>query len=659
MDHFILLPDQFYIQNQKISLLEKNFISVEDSTKNKGNLISVSRTIRNMGETEISFIPCISVQTENSPLGWFIPSVSYSGNQFGNGMEPKGLLCEYEPWIFSSDRMGVPGCTVVMGKQGCSALFLSKEDIRSSCSLEIRGDSVIQRVFFTHIEYPKAYLEKFRYGDAVLNTVTLSPQESFTVSANLFLYENTGIFGYRPLIEFLLTKWARPSVSRDKLEIYEYSMSFLRRLVEHIGENTLTNMGFLPNPQKKKAEIPYSEFVYRKNGRYECGWCGQNISNAFLLLLDQAEKQHFTLTQKTPIAPFDMAFAPEGQFDTESSDFKDAVSILDTWQKYRFPSGLFPVLLDDVFRGKTEYSLDLCNLGWLVYQYLNCYILLKNGGVERKDYLESARGVLDVLLHHLAAGKGFPQTVNEKGAVLCDLGMAGGMVTVAVLQMYRITGEEKYLLAGKNSFDFYYDTYLSRNVAAGGALDTYCVDKESAGPILRASLMLERLTGDPMYLEKAENIACYLQTWMFYYDIPFPKGTDAERLGFTTFGATAVSVQHHHLDCWASFYIPDFRYLAACTKHSVWELASKALREYIFGGISDGKTELHGFLRPAGAQNEAIFQSDWSFDGKHKKGEFNDWLVSWVNTFRLMDINHLKLQSRQNKSSKMNLSFSP
>ena len=646
MNRFILLKDQFYIKNQKILPLETNVISVEDNVKIDGNLVSVSRTVQNTGKSEISFIPCISVQTENRLDGWFIPSVSYSGNQFGNGMEPKGLLCENEPWIFSSDHMGVPGCTVVMGKQGCSALFLSRDNIQSSCSLEIKENTVIQRVFFTHIEYPKAYLEKFRYGDTVLNTVTLSSEESLTVCANLFLCENNGIFGYRPFIEYLLTKWTRPAVSRDKPEIYDWSISFLRRLIEHIGEDTLTNMGFLPNPQKKNPDIPYSEFVYRRSGRYECGWCGQNISNAFLLLLDQAEKQNFALIQTAPIASFDMAFSLEGKFNTESPDFKDAVSILDTWKKYSFPSGLFPVLLDDVFRGKTNFSLDLCNLGWLVYQYLNCYILLKNGGAERKDYLASARGVLDTLLRYPALGKGFPQTVNEKGEILCDLGMAGGMMTMAALQMYRVMKEEKYLLAGKQSFDFYYDTYLSRNAAAGGALDTYCIDKESAGPILRAALMLERLTGDQDYLEKAENIACYLQTWMFYYDIPFPEGTDAHRLGFTTFGATAVSAQHHHLDCWASFYIPDFRYLAERTGHEIWNFAAQALREYTFGGISDGKTELHGFLRPAGAQNEAIFQSDWSFDGKHKKGEFNDWLVSWVNAFRLMDIDHLKLQNK-------------
>jgi hypothetical protein len=159
--------------------------------------------------------------------------------------------------------------------------------------------------------------------------------------------------------------------------------------------------------------------------------------------------------------------------------------------------------------------------------------------------------------------------------------------------------------------------------------------------------MLERITGDRSYLDKAENIACYLQTWMFYYDIPFPEDTDAGRANFTTFGATAVSAQHHHLDCWASYYVPDLRYLSQITGNTVWQAASEALREYTFSEISDGKTYLHGLLRPAGAQNEAIFQSNWSFDGNHRKGEFNDWLVCWVCTFRLLDIVHMRICQMQ------------
>ncbi len=176
MISYTLLQDQFYIEENRISLLDKKALNIEDAVTTDGALITVRRTITNLGDVPVSFIPCISVRTENKMTDWFVPSVSYSGNDFGDGMEQKGLLCDGEPWIFPSDHAGVPGCTVVMGNEGSSALFLSPENFRSACSLEILDGAVVQRAYFTHLEYPRAYLEKFLMGDAILNE-DISSQE--------------------------------------------------------------------------------------------------------------------------------------------------------------------------------------------------------------------------------------------------------------------------------------------------------------------------------------------------------------------------------------------------------------------------------------------------------------------------------------------------
>lgn len=640
MVQYIVLNDQFAVVNNSVCLLTEPSLSVEDYVTHEGSRTVIRRTVTNRGMEEITFLPAVSVKTENPVSDWFVPSVSYSGNHFGNGNDPKGLTADGKPWIFSSDRQGIPGCTVVMGELGCSALFLPPECTSSASSLEIDGDTVTQRAFFTHIEAPKSYSQRSRYSDAVLETITLAPAESRTFTAYFFLSEEKGTFGYRPFIDHLLTEYAREPINRYFPEIYDYSMSFIRALVEKRDGMTLTNMGFLPYEKEDGSGL---EFRYRHEGRYECGWCGQNITNAWLLLFDHMKKNGMTVDRTQAIAPFDMSFAVTGKVDLSAEDVQNALAILDTWQAQMLPSGLIPVVMDCVLIGMEEFTLDLCNLGWLAYQYINCYILLKNGGVVREDYLNTARRVLDAVLDYPAKGQGFPQTVNEKGKVVCAFGMAGTMMTVAALQIYRVTKEQKYLDAGVQSFDFYYDSYLSKNAAAGGALDTYCIDKESAGPVLRSALMLERITGDGAYLKKAENIACYLQTWMFYYDIPFPPETDAGMTGFTSLGATSVSAQHNHLDCWASYYAPDLRYLAKKTGDPMWARASDYIREYTMQGISDGKTEMHGLIRPAGAQNEGIFQSNWSFAGHNPKGMFNDWLVSWVNAFRLMDINHNEL----------------
>ncbi len=640
---YTLTSEQFCIENGRLRAFCPVELRTDDAVHAYGDrLLVIHRTITNVGDTPISFVPCVSVRTKNRVGDWFVPSVSYSGNTLGDGMEPKGLTCDGEPWVFPSDHMGVPGCTVVMGDRGCSALFLPPEEVNSASSLEICGEDVIQRAFYTHIEYPSAYLEKLRMGDAILETVTLRPMEKLCLDAYLHLDRAKGTFGYRSFISFLLESYVDLPDTTPTQDVYRHSMSFLRRLVEHTPVGTLTNMGFLPR-RKRGDTSARPEFVYRASGRYECGWCGQNITNAWLLLFDSLKRSGYTPEPCENAAPFQLSLLVKGRFDPSDEDYRNAISILDTWQSFRIERGLIPVLLDDALAGKTSYTLDLCNLGWLAYQYLNCYVLLKNGGIEREDYLETARGVIDAVLPTLAGGEGFAQTVNERGETVSALGMAGTMMTVAVLQMYSVTGEETYLNAGRQSFDFYYDRYLSRNMAAGAALDTYCVDKESAGPVLRASLMLHTLTGDESYLRKAEHVACYLSTWMFYYDVPFPEGSDAESYGFRTLGATAVSAQHHHLDCWGSYYAPDLRYLAKLSGDPAWQIAAVCLHEYTMQAISDGETVLHGLVRPAGGQNEAIFQSNWSFDGKNKKGQFNDWLVSWVNAFRLMDLVHLEI----------------
>ena len=42
-----------------------------------------------------------------------IPCVVYNGNEWGDGQEPKGTEKNGEPWVFPSDRVGLPGCAVL------------------------------------------------------------------------------------------------------------------------------------------------------------------------------------------------------------------------------------------------------------------------------------------------------------------------------------------------------------------------------------------------------------------------------------------------------------------------------------------------------------------------------------------------------------------
>jgi hypothetical protein len=107
------------------------------------------------------------------------------------------------------------------------------------------------------------------------------------------------------------------------------------------------------------------------------------------------------------------------------------------------------------------------------------------------------------------------------------------------------------------------------------------------------------------------------------------------RYGYNTFGATSVSVQHHHLDVYALFWVNDWLRLAELTGNSVW--CEKALAIWTNGCqlISDGTLEINGRVRPIGGQNEAFFNCRWGFGGTPGKSRINDWLVAWPGAFRL------------------------
>ena len=54
----------------------------------------------------------------------------------------------------------------------------------------------------------------------------------------------------------------------------------------------------------------------------------------------------------------------------------------------------------------------------------------------------------------------------------------------------------------------------------------------------------------------------------------------------------------------------------------------------------------HGKKRPIGSQNEAFYQARWGHrPDPNERGHLNDWLVSWVNAFRLHVIDRVEDKS--------------
>jgi len=240
-------------------------------------LFSVERTVTNCGEKrKIKLIA--ESETFFAPKKYLIPCVSYNGNEYGDGKEPKGMFMEGEPWIHAYDRTSVPSCTVTENAEVAFSMFVSNRDtdsLRSSCSIvpgEGEGE-LIQRIYWPVTEAPYTYSDNDKLTERYDEYLTLEKGESFTVLfyvlASVPRWENYGsneVFD-RALELFAFHK--KPNLSTA--DIWKYGILYTKYLLHDIREGGPRI--FCMGVTNTKDGLVWSD-------AYEIGWVGQNIMNA-------------------------------------------------------------------------------------------------------------------------------------------------------------------------------------------------------------------------------------------------------------------------------------------------------------------------------------------------------------------------------------------
>ena len=168
----------------------------------ENGLFKVTRVLKNDGFTPRIIKLIFEAVTVFTPTRYLIPCVSYNGNYWGEGKEPKGMLCEEtgEPWIHSYDRTPVPSCSITETKEIAFSLFASNEtteSLVSSVSLRPAGEGRIsQRIYWPVTEAPFTYYENDKYNAPLHTYITLGAGETFTVSVYMLCsvpkWENYG-----------------------------------------------------------------------------------------------------------------------------------------------------------------------------------------------------------------------------------------------------------------------------------------------------------------------------------------------------------------------------------------------------------------------------------------------------------------------------------
>ena len=553
---------------------------------------------------------------QDSGCGWWmIPAVSYNGNAWGRGNEPKGAKADGQWRSVSFRRTPIPGAMYSEGKRYAVATWAEaprslKESF--SCSLRPDGERTGHHYLWPEEEMPVTYANRDRFEGGWRDVRLLRKGE--TVELRIFIHLSRVREGHKGMRSFLAKAWelsAKPEVEVFPPErLWELGIRYAK---ESLWAEEGPYKGFSIGLNLDQE----GNWQQRPGWKYEIGWCGQNASLAISLMRDY---------QKTG--------------SRESLD--KAVATLDTWSKCSLPNGLFVTNYDNILYGNPDGSIDACNLGTAAVNFFEAFDVARECGVDRPEYERIAYAICDFVASDQQENGCYAKGWKPDGESIYREGTIGCFLVPAMVEAYRRSGNGKYLESGLKAYRHYLSELKENGFTTAGALDTWCIDKESSLSLLRSAMRLHSLTGSQEYIEDALAVSYYLSTWLWHYDGIYPEEDGFTKYGFHTFGATSVSVQHNHLDPYALYWVPEWIELSDLTGDPQWR--EKALAIWRCGNqlVSDGTLEVNGHIRPAGSQNEACFECSWGFSSRDQGKRINDWLVAWPDAFRLETLRRLE-----------------
>ena len=535
-----------------------------------------------------------------------IPAVTYDGNAWGSGLEPKGFVKDGVPWTFAFHRTSIAGATYSESEAWSVGLFSAPGQMLGgfSCALEPGKDKTIHRLVWPEEETPQLYSMRDAYQDAFRGDLRMSSGQTIELKAWIVVAPvSTPRHSWHALVDAAWALNARPVKPRfEPEELWELGVQFAadNLWAEEKGFNGFS-IGLRWDPVEQG-------WVQRQSWRYEIGWAGQNISLANSMLNDYL-------------------------LSAERSSLDKGIRCLDTWlRNARLKNGLFRCHYDYLIGledPKNEVQ-DACNLGHATQGYFEAFDLAARCGLKKPEYRTAALGVCDFALKAMRTDGRIGKAWRNDGKVVDPEGTIGAFLIPPLVTAYRATHKAAYLEGAEKAYAFYINEFVRNGFTTAGALDTHCIDKESATPLLKAALELYDVTGKEVYLRHAEDVSYYLATWQWHYTVPYAEGTVLRELGYDTYGGTAVSTQHHHQDPYALTIVNDWIKLAALTGKAMWRERAVAAWANASIGISNGDLVVMGKKRPYGSQDEGFLHTRWL-----RPFAVSQWLVAWPAAFRL------------------------
>lgn len=550
---------------------------------------------------------------------WMLPSISYNGNPWGHGQDPKGASDgENGWWTYSYRRSPIPGAIYSENSYFAVATWgdvPQNEEEDFSFSIMPMKDCTVHRIIWPEEEKPRTYWSRDKYADGWRDTCMMKCGDIKQMSVYVDVTPTKE--GHKAISHFLANAWKLAEKKTFDLpssqQLWEWGIRFVKEYQwDPQGDLKGFRTGVVPlvdgedhgmeNYGDFFEVIPGDEGKWRKIQGYQSGWVGQNISLGCSLLADYLKTG-----------------------DTTSLSM--GISTLDSWAgRYVADKGLFP----------TEWQgnwYDACHMGTVSIMYREAYKLAAKCGYERPQYLDIALGICDCSIKSQKEDGSYCRCWDADGQELSYDGFTATYILPAMVEAYCQTNDEKYLQSVRSAFNYFKDAFYSSGFTTNGALDTDCIDKESCLPFFIAAVRLYEVLKEKEYLDDAIALGYYISTWLWCYDGVYPENDSFTIHSFHTFGGTAISTQHQALDTFGLLPVEEMRRLSEYTGDPQWKEKADAMWNFCCQLISDGNLEINGRIRPVGGQSEAFFQAEWKLYSNRSR--FDNWLVSWPNALRL------------------------
>ncbi|MDR2704888.1 MAG: hypothetical protein LBC02_03830, partial [Planctomycetaceae bacterium] len=423
---------------------------------------------------------------------WMIPAVSYNGNQWGSGKEPKGAEENGVFRSFSFRRTPIPGCTYSESDQFAVAVWSDNPKLEPqhfSCSIMPEKTQTTHRIILPEEEMPTNYYNLNRSKPGYRKTLNLKKNE--TVTLTLYINVNPVEPNHTAYRYFLKKAWElaeKPDLKiPDADTLWKYSISYPRNvLYSEIKDGDKKFCGFIMafQPDYKGG---YGQYF----GGFSTGWVGRNISVGAALLGDYVKNN-----------------------DEKSKQM--GLDVLDSWCKYCvLPNGLLRTSFSNFKR--LADGADANNLSDAAVSFFMAADLVKQCGVERPEYEKTAYGICDFVMRDQQPNGQYARNWNAAGKAGSREGTICAAMVLPMMTAYQRSGNKSYLESAKKAVDYYIKEFQRDGFTTAGALDTHCIDKESAVPLLNAAIPLYEATNEKKYLDYAVQLSCYLSTWLWHY----------------------------------------------------------------------------------------------------------------------------------------------